>query len=197
MTRRCGKRRAKRKTPRSEMPRMLSRIDSFPLHRIAESVPSVFPSLLARYIPSASPSLSLSLYGLIPSFPRRARYIYRLVSPSGSCLYHTATSPGPLAVRPPKLSRRHDLCFLRPSGGLIPFCCRMCTCAVASSSRASLPLAAPFRFTREHGSPAHTIVCPRSSRSRWPPCPLASASFETSFQRFRHPPPSRSLLFFL
>jgi hypothetical protein len=35
----------------------------------------------------------------------------------------------PCAARPPKLSRRYDLCFLRPSGGLIPFCCRMYTCA--------------------------------------------------------------------
>lgn len=45
---------------------------------------------------------------------------------------------GPLAVHPPKLSRRHDLCFLRPSGGLIPFCCRMYTCSGGALSPLSL-----------------------------------------------------------
>lgn len=134
------------------------------------------PSLVARRIPYPS-FLFISLYGLISSFPRRARYIYRFVSPSGSCLYHTATSASPLAVRPPKLSRRHDLCFLRPSGGLIPFCCRMYmyVCAAASpvpfsvlSLRRCLPRAAR---ARESTHLPHTTDYSRSSRSRRPPCP--------------------------
>jgi len=63
-------------------------------------------SLSLFYRPLFSPHASrasffISLYGLIPSFPRRARYICRLVSPSGSCLYHTATSPGPPLRRSP------------------------------------------------------------------------------------------------
>lgn len=117
-----------------------SRIDYLPaLHRIGVCSRPGLPSLFARRIPTRPLLFFISLYGLIPSFPRRARYIYRLVSPSGSCLYHTATSPSPLAVRPPKLSRRHDLCFLRPSGGLIPFCCRMYTCAAAPPSLSHPP----------------------------------------------------------
>lgn len=65
---------------------------------VSESVP---PALFPPCSPNAfPPPFFISLYGLIPSFPRRARYIYRLVSPSGSCLYHTATSPG-LACRSP------------------------------------------------------------------------------------------------
>lgn len=150
-----------------------SRIDYLPaLHRIGVCSRPVLPSLFARRIPTALPFF-ISLYGLISSFPRRARYIYRLVSPSGSCLYHTATSPGPLAVRPPKLSRRHDLCFLRPSGGLIPFCCRMYTCAARGASF-TLPSLHPPPFLLSARSRAstdlpHTTDYPRSSRSRRPP----------------------------
>lgn len=165
-----------------------SRIDYLPaLHRIGVCSRPGLPSLFARRIPTRPLLFFISLYGLIPSFPRRARYIYRLVSPSGSCLYHTATSPSPLAVRPPKLSRRHDLCFLRPSGGLIPFCCRMYTCAAAPPSLSHPPT-----------PPPSLSAFPRSSRSRRPPrprVPLASPSSETSFQRFCHPPPAaRSFL---
>lgn len=142
-----------------------SRIDYLPaLHRIGESLPArVLPSLFARRIPTAL-HFFISLYGLIPSFPRRARYIYRLVSPSGSCLYHTATSPGPLAVRPPKLSRRHDLCFLRPSGGLIPFCCRMYTCAAAPPSL-SLSLPTPFSSPPLLLPPSPFLILARSRAS--------------------------------
>lgn len=69
--------------------------------------PSSYRSLFRRLFPPCSPDtfpppFFISLYGLIPSFPRRARYIYRLVSPSGSCLYHTATSPGPACRSPSK-----------------------------------------------------------------------------------------------
>ena len=127
------------------------------------------------------------------------------MSPSGSCLYHTATSPGPLAVRPPKLSRRHDLCFLRPSGGLIPFCCRMYTCVAArrllhSPTPTPSPLSGSLHaHAREHRSPAHDWLYPRSSCSRrplsFPGSPLTSPSSETSFQRFCHPsPPVHSFL---
>lgn len=67
---------------------------------VSESVP---PALFPPCSPNAfPPPFFISLYGLIPSFPRRARYIYRLVSPSGSCLYHTATSPGPACRSPSK-----------------------------------------------------------------------------------------------
>lgn len=129
---------------------------TFPRFIVSESVPRpVLPSLFARRIPTVLLLFFISLYGLIPSFPRRARYIYRLVSPSGSCLYHTATSPGPLAVRPPKLSRRHDLCFLRPSGGLIPFCCRMYSCAAAPPSLSHPKSPFLLQLAREHRSPAH------------------------------------------
>lgn len=68
---------------------------------------------------------------------------------------------GPLAVHPPKLSRRHDLCFLRPSGGLIPFCCRMYTCsggALPPSFPSHLPPTLPclvYSLARKHESPAH------------------------------------------
>lgn len=146
---------------------------TFPRFIVSESVPvrPLFPSLFARRIPIAL-LFFISLYGLIPSFPHRARYIYRLVSPSGSCLYHTATSPGPLAVRPPKLSRRHDLCFLRPSGGLIPFCCWMCTCAAAppSLSHPTLSLSSFLLPARSRASTdlPHTTDYPRSSCSRRP-----------------------------
>lgn len=139
------------------MPRMLShRLPSRSSSYRSLFPPGSFPPCSSARIPTTL-LFFISLYGLIPSFPRRARYIYRLVSPSGSCLYHTATSPGPLAVRPPKLSRRHDLCFLRPSGGLIPFCCRMYTCAAAPPSLSHpnpFPLS-PCTLTREHRSPAH------------------------------------------
>lgn len=152
-----------------------SRIDYLPaLHRIGVCS-RTFPPCSPDAFPPALPFF-ISLYGLIPSFPRRARYIYRLVSPSGSCLYHTATSPGPLAVRPPKLSRRHDLCFLRPSGGLIPFCCRMYTCVAAPPSlslslfipASSLLSLHPARLRASTNLP-HTTDYPRSSRSRRPP----------------------------
>lgn len=68
---------------------------------------------------------------------------------------------GPLAVHPPKLSRRHDLCFLRPSGGLIPFCCRMYTCsggALSPPFPSHLPPTLPclvYSLARKHESPAH------------------------------------------
>lgn len=78
---------------------------------------------------------------------------------------------GPLAVHPPKLSRRHDLCFLRPSGGLIPFCCRMYTCSGGALSPPPFPRTFPLPFpascTRSRASTnlPHTTDGPRSSRS--------------------------------
>lgn len=156
MTRRCGKRRAKRKTSRSGMPRMLSRIDSFPLHRIAESVPSAFLSLLARYIPSASPSLSLSLrtYSVFSSPrpiylpPRVAEWIlfvsHRYFS-GPACRSSSKTVSLPRFMFPPT-QRRIDPFLLSD----------VYVCGSVFLSRVSLPRAAPFRFTREHGSPAHT-----------------------------------------
>lgn len=86
---------------------------------------------------------------------------------------------GPLAVHPPKLSRRHDLCFLRPSGGLIPFCCRMYTCSGGALSPPPFPRTFPLPFpascTRSRASTnlPHTTDGPRSSRSRRPPSPGA------------------------
>jgi len=72
------------------------------------------------------------------------------------CITPLLLSGPALAVRPPKLSRRYDLCFLRPSGGLIPFCCRMYTCATAPlpasplrSLCLSLSLPPPRRLTRD------------------------------------------------
>lgn len=197
MTRRCGKRRAKRKTSRSGMPRMLSRIDSFPLHRIAESVPSAFLSLLVRYIPSASPSLSLSLrtYSVFSSPrpiylpPRVAEWIlfvsHRYFS-GPACRSSSKTVSPPRFMFPPT-QRRIDPFLLSDV-----YVCGSVFLPRISPSRGSVSFHARARISR-----AHTTVCPRSSRSRWPPCPLASASFETSFQRFRHPPLPRSLLFFL
>lgn len=182
-----------------------------PLHRIkvcstAEfRAPSSSSSSLLGRIPYPS-FLFISLYGLISSFPRRARYIYRFVSPSGSCLYHTATSASPLAVRPPKLSRRHDLCFLRPSGGLIPFCCRMYiyVCAAASpvpfsvlSLRRCLPRAALARARAQISRTRPTIPARHAVDGESSLSPRFAASFETSFQRFRHPrsPPPAPVLF--
>lgn len=71
---------------------MLSASTIFPRFIASESL---FPLFLARRISPRRPDrphlyLSLRTYSVFPS--RRARYIYRLVSPSGSCLYHTATS---------------------------------------------------------------------------------------------------------
>lgn len=183
-----------------------SRIDYLPaLHRIGVcSRPGSFPPCSPDAFPPPPPLFFISLYGLIPSFPRRARYIYRLVSPSGSCLYHTATSPGPLAVRPPKLSRRHDLCFLRPSSGLIPFCCRMYTCAAAPPSLSqplsafppppppSLLLSLPARSRASTYLP-HTTDYPRSSRSRRPPRSPCLAFIRDFFSAVLSPSPACSL----
>jgi len=87
------------------------------------------------------------------------------------CITPLLLSGPALAVRPPKLSRRYDLCFLRPSGGLIPFCCRMYTCATAPLPASLLRSPAPDvprMLTRDLRT---RLTIPRSSRSRRPPCP--------------------------
>lgn len=186
------------------MPRMLS-------HRLpsrASSYRSLFP---AWSFPPCSPdafpppSSSLSLFTDLFRLSLTAPDIFTASCRRVDLVCITATSPGPLAVRPPKLSRRHDLCFLRPSGGLIPFCCRMYTCAAAPPSLShpdSSPFSAPRLRSRASTDLPHTTDYPCSSRSRRPSrsrLPLPSPSSETSFQRFCHPPsPSRSFaLFFL
>lgn len=76
----------------SEEERMLSASTTFPRFIASESLFPPGPPCSPDASLPANPLLYLSLrtYSVFPS--RRARYIYRLVSPSGSCLYHTATS---------------------------------------------------------------------------------------------------------
>lgn len=115
------------------------------------------------------------------------------------CITPLLLSGPALAVRPPKLSRRYDLCFLRPSGGLIPFCCRMYTCATAPLPASLHP--SPSRHSpHAHARSPHTTDYPplvTQSTASLSQVPIASASFETSFQRFCHPHPHPCLLRFL
>lgn len=146
-----------------------------PLHRIkvcstAEFRATSSSSLLGRSthsLPVFPLYLSLRTYFVFPS-PRPIYLPLRVAEWILFVSHRYFCEP----VRPPKLSRRHDLCFLRPSGGLIPFCCRMYiyVCAAASpvpfsvlSLRRCLPRAAR---ARESTDLPHTTDYSRSSRSR-------------------------------
>lgn len=153
--------------------------------------------LILPLLPFATPPpprvlyLALRTYSVFPS--PRPIYLPPRVAEWILFVSHRyfAGPPFSCAARPPKLSRRHDLCFLRPSGGLIPFCVgciRVRRCPAPPS-----PCPVCLR-AREHTNHPHTTDYPSArhavdgllvpqvpSRSSFP------ASFETSFQRFRHP----------
>lgn len=141
---------------------------------VSESVP---PALFPPCSPNTFPSLSLFM-----DLFRLSLAALDIFTASCRRVDLVCITPlllrGPLAVHPPKLSRRHDLCFLRPSGGLIPFCCRMYTCsggALSPPFPRTFPLPFPASCTRSRASTnlPHTTDGPRSSRSRRPPSPGA------------------------
>lgn len=161
--------------------------------------PNIFP--LPFPLPRPSPlflSLSLQTYSVFSSPrpiylpPRVAEWIlfvsHRYFS-GPACRSSSKTVSPPRFMFPPT-QRRIDPFLLSD----------VYVCGSVFLPHISSPFCGPFRFpahARARISRAHDCLCPRSSRTRWSPCPLASASFETSFQRFCHPSPSRSLFFFL
>jgi len=176
-------------------------VDSLALRRVGEThFPpcsarangSLFLSLPLSCRPLFSPHASrssffISLYGLIPSFPRRVRYIYRLVSPSGSCLYHTATSPGPRSRRSPSKTVSPPRFMFPPTQRRIdPF-------LLSDVYVRGATWRPPPDRVREHTShPRATdypsAVTQSAAASAPPSCRGSFLAFETPFQRFRHPP---------
>lgn len=160
MTRRCGKRQARRKA-RSGMPRMLSRIDSFPLHRIAEYLflrpfppcsPNIFPPPFSLPRPSRLfLSLSLRTYSVFSSPrpiylpPRVAEWIlfvsHRYFS-GPACRSSSKTVSPPRFMFPPT-QRRIDPFLLSD----------VYVCGSVFLPRTSLPpFAAPVSFPRSGAS---------------------------------------------